>query len=243
MTEAIALSELVKPCVDLYMDEFLDAPLDIHREENQRGQALLDALSSGMALDEYQRAFLAQIITTYVQDLTYQRLFHITPEPPFPELPERLRKAAKLVEVIQPLVSDISGFEKRCQVFIAEAKRLRFSYAGGRPLDWDILQVEREINAICADLASRNDVVHLLVIWPTAVAEPAWFAHQNTVVVRTHHAGVLVAAADVFVSAVGYNSFHEAIYNSVPTIFVPQMAPFMDDQRARAISAAEREPP
>ena len=97
-----------------------------------------------------------------------------------------------------------------------------------------------QINAICTHLAARPDVINLLVIWPTAVADPAWFAHPNTTVVQTHHASALVAAADLYVSAVGYNSFHEAMYGGIPTIFIPQMASFMDGQRARARAAAER---
>ena len=31
------------------------------------------------------------------------------------------------------------------------------------------------------------------------------------------------------------------MYNRVPTIFMPQMSPFMDDQRTRALSAVERD--
>ena len=57
---------------------------------------------------------------------------------------------------------------------------------------------------------------------------------------QTHHASALVSAADLFVTATGYNCFHEAVYNQVPAIFVPQMAARMDDQRARAMAAVER---
>lgn len=98
-----------------------------------------------------------------------------------------------------------------------------------------------QINAIASHLVQRQDVLHLVVTWPTAHVEPAWFQHANTRVVRTLHASGLVQAADLFVSAVGYNSFHEAIYGAVPTVFVPQMAGFMDDQRARGTAAAERD--
>ena len=97
-----------------------------------------------------------------------------------------------------------------------------------------------QINALAAHLSTRPDVMHVVVVWPTATTDPAWFQHRNTRVVRTLHAGPLVQAADVFVSAIGYNSFHEAIYGAVASIFVPQMAGFMDDQRARGRAAAER---
>ncbi|MEL6519900.1 MAG: glycosyltransferase [Pseudomonadota bacterium] len=98
-----------------------------------------------------------------------------------------------------------------------------------------------QINTICAHLGGRPDVLNLLVIWPTAITDPAWFTHENTAVVQTYHASTLIAAADLLVSAAGYNSFHEALYGAVPTIFIPQMASYMDDQRARARSASERE--
>jgi hypothetical protein len=94
--------------------------------------------------------------------------------------------------------------------------------------------------ALAAALARRPEVLHLIVVWPTAVVDPGLFGWPNTRVVRTHHAGVLSAACDLAISAVGYNSFHEALYARVPTIFVPQMAAFMDDQRARARAAADR---
>ena len=97
-----------------------------------------------------------------------------------------------------------------------------------------------QINAICTHLAARPEVLNLLVIWPTAVADPAWFSHRNTAVVQSYHASALIGAADLFISAAGYNSFHEAVYGGIPTIFVPQMATYMDDQRARARAASDR---
>jgi hypothetical protein len=42
------------------------------------------------------------------------------------------------------------------------------------------------------------------------------------------------AAFDFSVSAAGYNTFHEVIAHSLPTIFVPNRHPSMDDQGARA---------
>ncbi len=97
-----------------------------------------------------------------------------------------------------------------------------------------------QLQAICAMLERRTDVLHLLVIWPTATVEAGWFCWQRSRVVRTLHAAVLAAAADLCISAAGYNSFHEAIYGGWPTIFLPQTGAFMDDQMARCRAAAER---
>lgn len=97
-----------------------------------------------------------------------------------------------------------------------------------------------QIQALCGMMERRSDTLHLVVVWPTAVLQPAWFAWSNSRVVRTQHVGVLAAAADICVSAAGYNSFHEALYNRIPTIFIPQMSAFMDDQQTRARAAKDR---
>ena len=97
-----------------------------------------------------------------------------------------------------------------------------------------------QIQAMSAMLERRGDVLHLVVVWPSSVLRPAWFGWRNTRIVRTHRANVLAAAADFWVSAAGYNSFLEAMYGAIPSIFVPQMGPFMDDQRRRAAAAVER---
>ena len=97
-----------------------------------------------------------------------------------------------------------------------------------------------QVQAICAGMEKRSDTLNLIVTWPTARVDPGWFCWKNSRIVRTHHANPLVSACDLFISAVGYNSFHEAMYNQVPSIFIPQMASYMDDQRARAEAAADR---
>lgn len=94
--------------------------------------------------------------------------------------------------------------------------------------------------AAAALMDRRARTLNLVVVWPTATVEPSAFGWKNTRVVKTHHAHGLVTAADLYISAVGYNSFHEAMYNAVPTIFVPQMASYMDDQAARARAAVDR---
>lgn len=178
--------------------------------------------------------------------LDRQKLFDriVVPRESFDELNGTVPGSSKVVEVgpiVKPIVltpdqrADMLD-RIRAKTGMDGRKLVVTMLGGGVAADR-----KAQINAICSDLAQRDDVLNLLVIWPTATAEPAWYAHDNTVVVRTHHAGALVAAADVYVSAVGYNSFHEAIYSAVPTIFVPQMAPFMDDQRARATAASERD--
>jgi len=97
-----------------------------------------------------------------------------------------------------------------------------------------------QIQAICGVLERRTEVLHLVLAWPTAVLEPGWFRWSRTRVVKTHHAGVLAAAADLAITAAGYNAFHEVFYGARAAIFIPQTGAFMDDQRARAAAAHDR---
>ena len=97
-----------------------------------------------------------------------------------------------------------------------------------------------QIQALCGLFERRTDTLHLVIAWPGATIEPGWFGWRNSRVVRTRYAAILAAAADLTVTAVGYNSFHEVLYNRIATIFVPQTGAFMDDQKARARAACER---
>ncbi|MEL7346021.1 MAG: hypothetical protein AAFN59_14390, partial [Pseudomonadota bacterium] len=92
-----------------------------------------------------------------------------------------------------------------------------------------------------AALAERRPgLLHLSIAWPGAVVAPGLFGWKNTEVVQTQDALSLARAADFVVSAVGYNGFHECIYHQIPALFVPQIAPYMDDQERRARAAVER---
>ena len=57
---------------------------------------------------------------------------------------------------------------------------------------------------------------------------------------RTLESLSLAAAADLVISAAGYNTFHELLYNRIPTIFIPQVASYLDDQERRARAASDR---
>lgn len=97
-----------------------------------------------------------------------------------------------------------------------------------------------QIQTIAAALEARSDTLHLVVVWPGAQVAPGLMLWRNTRVVRSLAALALAQAADLVVSAAGYNSFHEVIYHRIPTLFIPQTAPYMDDQERRAQAAADR---
>ena len=97
-----------------------------------------------------------------------------------------------------------------------------------------------QMQTLCNIVERRKNCLHLIVVWPGAIIPASTFGWKNTRVVQSRNALALCKAADLVVSAVGYNSFHEILYHQIPAILVPQMAPFMDDQERRARAASER---
>jgi predicted glycosyltransferase len=96
------------------------------------------------------------------------------------------------------------------------------------------------VQYLAALIAMRTNTLQIVVAWPGTRVPAGHFRWPNTVVARSRQALDLAVAADVTVSAAGYNSFHELLYHQVPAILVPQDAPFLDDQTARAEAAARR---
>ncbi len=97
-----------------------------------------------------------------------------------------------------------------------------------------------QLHAICHHAERRPGTLNLILVWPGSAVSPGLYLWKQSRVVRSLHALELCRAADLALSAAGYNSFHELIYAGVPAIFVPQMAPFMDDQDRRARAASDR---
>ena len=97
-----------------------------------------------------------------------------------------------------------------------------------------------QLQSLCTQLESRPRLLHLIVLWPGATVDPSLYHRKATRIVRTMSSLRFSQAADFVVSAAGYNSFHEIIYNRLPAIFLHQAASFLDDQERRARAAAER---
>ena len=167
----------------------------------------------------------------------------IVPTEAFPELNADYSRGSR-VHKVGPIVDQIAlEPDEKAALRAGLAKRF------DRPFDKLVVTMlgggvaadrRAQTQAICAEMERRPDVLHLVIVWPTALVDPAWFGWQNTRIVKTHRASVVAAASDLFISAVGYNSFHEVLYNAIPTLFIAQMNSYMDDQVLRAKSAVER---
>lgn len=173
---------------------------------------------------------------------TFNRI--VVPTEAFDEL-NGDREARETIRYVGPIVQEMQSSKKA-------RKELRDKLTSSLGLNGEKLVItmlgggvaadrRAQINAICTHMEKQPDAMHIVVVWPTATTDPGWFQYKNTRVVQSVHASVLLPLADLFISAIGYNSFHEAIYGQIPTIFIPQMASFMDDQRARGQAAADRE--
>jgi UDP:flavonoid glycosyltransferase YjiC (YdhE family) len=86
-------------------------------------------------------------------------------------------------------------------------------------------------------LAGRPELEPVVVVSPIAQAVPDLPA--QTRVRHLFPVARYLAAFDAAVSAAGYNSFHELLTAGVPTLFVPNENPSMDDQLGRAAWAAQ----
>lgn len=97
-----------------------------------------------------------------------------------------------------------------------------------------------QLQALCNMFERRPGCLHLVVVWPGAKVPTSLYGWKNTRVVQTKQAVALCQVADMAISAAGYNSFHEILYHQIPAIFMPQFAPYLDDQERRARAASDR---
>lgn len=121
--------------------------------------------------------------------------------------------------------------------FVHPFKELVVTMLGGHSVN---ISRSAQAQTACGLLERRPDCLHLVVVWPGARVHPGLYGWRNTRIVETLNTLELCRAADLVISAAGYNSFHECLYHSIPTIFVPQTAPFMDDQERRSRAASDR---
>ncbi len=102
--------------------------------------------------------------------------------------------------------------------------------------NFDTLGVRQAVLAHCARI---RDCHVRVVRWPISagVDDASGIDGHRFRTLHGFPLARLIRAFDFAVSAVGYNSFHELTAYGVPTIFVPNQNPMMDEQEARALHA------
>lgn len=100
----------------------------------------------------------------------------------------------------------------------------------------DIVSV---IDRVMQELEGFPDVQVALAEWSTGAALPQLWPRAK--MLRGHPFAQYYRAFDFTISAAGYNTFHEIIAYGVPTIFIANTHPSMDDQRGRARYAEGRD--
>jgi UDP:flavonoid glycosyltransferase YjiC (YdhE family) len=165
----------------------------------------------------------------------------LVPEEAFPELNVDYSRGAH-VRRVGPIVQPPPALDR-------SAVRARLADVLGIPFGTLVVTMlgggvasdrTAQVQAIAGLLEPRPDCLHLVVVWPQSKVAPGLGGWRNTRLVRTRESLTLAAAADVVLSAVGYNTFHEILYNRIPAILIPQVASYLDDQERRARAASDR---
>lgn len=174
--------------------------------------------------------------------LERERVFSkvVVPQEAFDELNSRYTTGDN-VQTVGPVVrpatpDDPSLRDKLSKLFKRPAKTLVVTMLGGGVASERTAQTQ----VMCNLMEQRKNCIHLVVAWPNAIVSSGLYGWKNTHVIKTQNTGALCRAADLVVSAVGYNSFHEIMYSGIPSIMIPQFAPYLDDQERRARAAADR---
>lgn len=97
----------------------------------------------------------------------------------------------------------------------------------------------RLIEALARVLVPRRHLELRLAEW--LMAEEPLDHIPDIKVMRDYPIARFINAFDFAISAAGYNSYHELAEAGVPTLFIPNLDPTMDDQMARARFAADHE--
>ena len=166
----------------------------------------------------------------------------IVPREALESLNENLSRGAHIHEV-GPIVRQVTRDETKKKELHKKLEKqfgLKFEKLVVTMLGSGVVHdMSANIQTICNAVEHRSDCLNLIVVWPSSIVPPERYSWGRSKVVQTMNASWLAAHADFVVSATGYNSFHEALYNKIPALFVPQDAQILDDQEARAEAAAK----
>lgn len=116
---------------------------------------------------------------------------------------------------------------------IPEGKKAAYIQLGAG----NINDIDTELGMIAQRIKSRGDIV--MVIGESLIGHELKIIDDDIIVIKDYPNSKYLSGFDFAVSACGYNSFHELIFNAVPTLFIPNMNAKTDDQYARAMIAQE----
>src|SRR5262245_51002234 len=137
MSDDQRIQSAIQECIDYRLQEFgYEAPDALYQTESKQCRDLSLASSSGKPLKEDEVRYLLEIADFYINHLTYQRVPpHMEPHLPLLDLPGRVRNATSIMEALERLVADHAAWLNRWKTAIEQAKRLRFRWSHGEPLD------------------------------------------------------------------------------------------------------------
>jgi len=139
---------------------------------------------------------------------------------------------------VNPVVDTVTSDDEGVNLSLAGGldKRLVVTMLGGGATR----DVRGELFAICDELSAFEDVVHIVMDWPKSTYTECAPQFWNTRVLKTMYARRFISKASLVISAAGYNSFNEISYARKPALYIPQSAPWLDDQERRAAAAQRR---
>lgn len=175
----------VQQCIDAWLEEFgIEAPLKVFLGQREACQNLTETLASGKTLTEDQFRQLLSIVSSHINHLTYQCVPpYMEPQLPLLDLPGRIQSATAILKALEPLLGKHAAEMDRWRSAIEQARRLRFRWSYGEPLDYEVLWAERELHkgSVVRALVARSIPVPF---GPTSWSEREGPAHPGRIFVR-----------------------------------------------------------
>ena len=99
----------------------------------------------------------------------------------------------------------------------------------------NINDTDSDLGLIVHELRKRDDIV--MIIGESLIGKEMKIIEEDIIIIKDYPNSKFFNGFDFAISAVGYNSFHEMVYNCLPAIFLPNMNTKTDDQYGRAMIA------
>lgn len=79
-----------------------------------------------------------------------------------------------------------------------------------------------------------------LLVAESIIGAPIVANHPNIKIIRNYPNAQYFKAVDFAITQAGYNTYHEMVYFTIPTLFIPNMQTVLDDQMKRAMYLERR---